>query len=195
MNVSQNLTMQPSKALHNQVVKIVVPQCAVYPPPPNQKGGSTLACGLVPIRTTGEKAKLSSLHCKKWLAVFMSSRDVTYQTYSPRSGIIKLFPPRVGLVSHPGWGRENREHFFYSVSTFNFLQGFLFCKFSPGVFFFHPKLRLLRHIYSAASRNKEQVEQQANVIIDNSATYPSSFLTNCQTGQSQLFLLLCLVHK
>ncbi len=28
MNVSQNLIMQPSKGLHNQVVKIVVPQCA-----------------------------------------------------------------------------------------------------------------------------------------------------------------------
>ncbi len=27
MNVSQNLIMQPSKGLHNQVVKIVVPQC------------------------------------------------------------------------------------------------------------------------------------------------------------------------
>ncbi len=28
MNVSQNLIMQPSKGLHNQVVKIVVPYCA-----------------------------------------------------------------------------------------------------------------------------------------------------------------------
>ncbi len=27
MNVSYNLTMQPSKGLHNQVVKIVVPYC------------------------------------------------------------------------------------------------------------------------------------------------------------------------
>ncbi len=29
MNVSQNLIRQPSKALHNQVVKIVVPQCTM----------------------------------------------------------------------------------------------------------------------------------------------------------------------
>jgi hypothetical protein len=29
MNVSWNLTMQPSKGLHNQVVKIVVPYCGV----------------------------------------------------------------------------------------------------------------------------------------------------------------------
>ncbi len=31
MNVSQNLIMHPSKGLHNQVVKIVVPQCTPYP--------------------------------------------------------------------------------------------------------------------------------------------------------------------
>jgi hypothetical protein len=30
MNVSQNLIMQPSKGLHNQVVKIVVPYCTLY---------------------------------------------------------------------------------------------------------------------------------------------------------------------
>ncbi len=29
MSVSENLTMQPSKGLHNQVVKIVVPYCAL----------------------------------------------------------------------------------------------------------------------------------------------------------------------
>ncbi len=30
MNVSKNLTMQPSKGLNNQVVKIVVPYCMAF---------------------------------------------------------------------------------------------------------------------------------------------------------------------
>ncbi len=66
---------------------------------------------------------MSSIHRKKRFPSFPSPAGMSI-TKLPlgrnNSVMTSLFPPRESLVvtSHPGWGRETREPFFYGVCIF-----------------------------------------------------------------------------